>query len=92
MKNWELKINSSQLADTGDYSVFAEITNGDVSIYSDDFEDDESLNKIVDVLNESGCSFFIDDLKNENYMLRKYIEELQLQLNKLKNELLTTKK
>jgi hypothetical protein len=60
MNNWELKSHSYQIADTGDYDGHYEITNGKITFFTKD-EDEESLQKVVNALNESGCKFEIDD-------------------------------
>jgi hypothetical protein len=60
-QKFELKGHSYQIADTGDYDGCYEITNGKISVFTKDEYDDGSLQKVVDALNESGCSFYLDD-------------------------------
>lgn len=73
---WELKGHSHQIADTGDYDGYYEITNGDISILTK-HDDDEELQPIVDVLNKSGCEFYQDNYhKYENEILKKEIAKL----------------
>ncbi len=67
---FELKSHSSQIADTGDYDGEYEITNGKVSLFTKD-GDDEALQVIVDALNDSGADFYLDDSeKIELYYLK----------------------
>jgi hypothetical protein len=78
---WKLIGHSSQIGDTGDYDGHYEITDGKVSLLTKD-DDDESLQPIVDALNDSGCKFYQDDwfefenrmLKEENARLKFIIE------------------
>jgi len=73
--------HSGQIADTGDYDGYYEITDGKVSLLTKD-DDDEVLQPIVDALNNSGCKFYQDDwfefenkiLKDENERLKFMIE------------------
>lgn len=81
MNEWQLIGHSYQIADTGDYDGCYEITDGSVSIYSKD-DDDEALQPIVDALNESGCKFYLDDSDAfENHLLKIEIAELRSQLS-----------
>jgi len=82
--NWKLIGQSHQVADTGDYDGYYEITNGDISIYTKD-DDNESLQPIVDALNNSGCIFYKDDFfEYENRRLKEEIEDLKFMIdNKL---------
>lgn len=81
---WKLKGNSFQIADTGDYDGNYEITNGVISIYTND-DDDESLQLVVDALNNSGCKFYQDDLMEcENFFLKKDNTILRDKLKKIK--------
>lgn len=81
IKEWQLIGHSSQIADTGDYDGCYEITNGKVSIYSND-DDDEALQPVVDALNKSGCNFYLDDsYEFENYLLKQEISELRNRLS-----------
>ena len=80
---WELKGHSHQIADTGDYDGYYEITNGKISLLTKD-DDDESLQPIVDALNDSGCKFYQDDwFEFENNMLKEEISRLKFMIDKL---------
>lgn len=57
---FKLISHEHQIADTGDYDGGYEISNGKVSIFTND-DDDEALGKIVKALNESKCKFYLDD-------------------------------
>jgi hypothetical protein len=80
--NWKLIGHSHQIADTGDYSGHWEITNGEISIITQNDEEEEVLKPIVDALNNSGCNFYIekdlqyevDILKKDNARLHKEVE------------------
>lgn len=81
---WELKGLTQQIADTGDYSTTYEITNGKISIFADD-SDDESLESIVDVLNKSNSKFWLDDSKEiELYFEKEKNKDLREELAKHK--------
>ena len=71
-REWKLLPHSYQIADTGDYDGHYEITDGNISIYTTD-EDEESLEKIVQWLNEFDGNFYdgIDDLKYEIELLKE---------------------
>lgn len=79
--DWKFVAHSHQIADTGDYDGCYEITNGKVSIFTKD-DDDEALESVVKALNESGCKFYLDDstefeahiLREENKRLHYMIE------------------
>lgn len=58
---WELKSHFGQIADTGDYDGSYEITNGKISLITND--DDEGLQEIVDALNNSGAKFYENNLE-----------------------------
>jgi hypothetical protein len=80
-QTWELKGNFHQIADTGDYDGYYEITNGKISLLTKD-DDDEALQPIVDALNNSGCRFIQDDwIEFENKMLKKEISRLKFMIN-----------
>lgn len=77
---WELIGHSHQIADTGDYDGHYEITNGKISLLTQD-DDDESLQPIVDALNNSGCKFYQNDwFEFENKMLKDENAELKADL------------
>lgn len=76
-KDWKLIGHSYQIADTGDYDGHYEITNGKISLFTGD-DDEESLQPIVDSLNNSGCNFYQDDwFEYENNMLKEEISRLR---------------
>jgi hypothetical protein len=78
---WELKGHSHQIADTGDYDGYYEITNGKISLLTKD-DDDEALQPVVDALNNSGCKFYQDDwIEFENKMLKEEISRLKFMIN-----------
>jgi hypothetical protein len=78
---WELKGRSYQIADTGDYDGYYEITNGKISLLTKD-DDDEALQPIVDALNDSGCKFYQDDwFEFENKMLKEEITRLKFMID-----------
>lgn len=79
---WKIVTHSGQIADTGDYDGCYELTNGKVSIYTQEAEDD-SLQPIVDALNSSDCDFYLDDsaefelhiLREENKLLHEILDD-----------------
>ena len=78
---WVLKGHSHQIADTGDYDGYYEITNGKISLLTKD-DDDEALQPIVDALNDSGCKFYQDDwFKFENNILKEEISRLKFMID-----------
>lgn len=99
-KEWELKCHSYQIADTGDYDGYWEITNGKISIFSKDDEEDQLL-EVVNSLNESGCKFYLDTndidfLKAENEWLKNDLagasgDGMQEEVERLKAELELTR-
>ncbi len=92
--DWTLISHSHQIADTGDYEGCYEITNGKISIFTQD-DDDESLEAIVTALNDSGCDFYFDDsaeyeahlLREENRKLHFMVEN-GLGWDDMKNDIL----
>lgn len=77
MEEWKLIGHSHQIADTGDYNGYYEITNGKVSFFTNS-DNDEALLPIVKALNDSGCKFYLDDAKEvELYLLKKEYTELK---------------
>lgn len=75
--DWNLIGHSHQIADTGDYDGCYEITDGKISIFSKD-DEEESLLPIVKALNESGAKFYLDDsIEFENHLLKMEIENLK---------------
>jgi hypothetical protein len=80
MSEWKLIGHSHQIADTGDYDGCYEITNGKVSLYTKD-DDEDALNAVVKALNDSDCKFFLDDSdKFELYMEKMENERLRSKL------------
>ena len=77
---FELISHSHQIADTGDYDGCYEITNGKISIFTKD-DDDDALDKVVKSLNESGCKFYKDD-SDQNH-----IDSLKSEIAELKHEI-----
>jgi hypothetical protein len=76
---WKLVGHSYQIADTGDYDGHYEITNGKISLLTNE-DDEELLQPIVDELNNSDCKFYQDDwFEFENKMLKEENQRLQKQ-------------
>ena len=79
--DWKLLAHSHQIADTGDYDGCYEVTNGKVSLFTKD-DEDEAIEPVVMALNESGINFYIDDsdkwelhaIREENKRLHYMIE------------------
>ncbi len=87
IQEWKLIGHSYQIADTGDYDGNYEITNGKISLLTKD-DDEESLQPIVNALNNSGCKFYTNDLfEFENIIMREDIKQLQAENERLKKEL-----
>lgn len=79
-KKWELKEHQD------DDSYYTEITNGKISICTQDECDDmELLPKVVSLLNESKCSFYSNNVLELNQHLE--IMSLQDQVSRLKEVL-----
>lgn len=77
---WKLIGHSYQIGDTGDYDGHYEITNGKISIYTKEI-DEEAVQPIIDALNNSGCIFYMDDwAEYENQLLKEEIKQLEKQL------------
>lgn len=84
---WKLIGHSHQIADTGDYDGRYEITNGKISIFTQD-DDDEALDTVVSALNDSGCRFYLDDWAEfENRLLKDEISQLKAERDLLKAQL-----
>lgn len=91
---WELKSHSWQIADTGDYDGYWEITDGKTSICTKDDPNDERLEDIVKVLNATQCKFYTNNdtelnqqleiylLKDENAILRAKCDKMEQALKK----------
>lgn len=76
MKNkWKLIAHNHQIADTGDYDGYYEITDGKVSIFTKD--DDDGLDDIVKTLNDSGAKFY--DNHDQGYL--EFLEKENKKLN-----------
>lgn len=81
-RKYELIGHSHQIADTGDYDGYYEITNGEVSILTQD-DDDEALEEVVKALNNSGCKFYLDDSDRwEANHYKQEFERLEMYLEK----------
>lgn len=86
--NWKLVGHSYQIADTGDYDGHYEITDGSVSLLSNE-DDHESLMLIVNALNMAKCKIYLDDcdsfvanhFQNEFKTATEIIEERIPKLN-----------
>jgi hypothetical protein len=81
---WEVKSHSYQIADTGDYDGYWEITNGkDSLITKEDYEDiEKDLQAVVDLLNNTYANFTVDRgneaaLDAENKLLRQEMEDMK---------------
>ena len=74
-QKYVLKGHNYQIADTGDYDGCWEITNGKVSIFTKD-DNDEGLEDVVVALNNADCDFYLDDSKD--FELHIANEELKL--------------
>lgn len=73
---WKLVPHFHQIADTGDYDGCYELTNGAVSIFTKN-DNDEGLEEIIKTLNESGAEFYLDDSKDfELHLEKQKTEEL----------------
>lgn len=82
---WKLAGHSYQIADTGDYDGCYEITDGKISIFTND-DDDDALQQVVDALNASDCDFYQNDLlEMENRMLRDDVAFLREQIQMYQN-------
>lgn len=80
-QEWKLVGHNHQIADTGDYDGCYELTNGKISIYTKD-DDDDSLKEIAVFLNRYDIDFFLDDSDKElNFYLNMQLDELRKQLN-----------
>lgn len=79
--------HSYQIADTGDYDGYYEISNGDFSIFTNDGEE-EAVLEVVNALNNSGCKFYLDDKDAVEVMILKQDKEnLKNMLKELKESL-----
>lgn len=83
---WEIIAHSYAIADTGDYDGHYELTNGNISLYTQhDYEEDLEL--IRDNLNELAICFYNHNEQNLKYeieMLKKDIKDMHYMIeNKL---------
>ena len=79
-EKWKLISHSHQIADTGDYDGCYEITDGKVSLYTND-DDDEAIQPIINALNDSGCKFYLDDATEfELHLEKQRVKELDLMI------------
>lgn len=84
---WKVIAHSYQIADTGDYEGHFEITNGKISLFTNDESDDSDetedkpYQKVIDALNATNSKFWIDDswmVELSHY--RQSAEELRIEL------------
>lgn len=77
---WEVKSHSHQIADTGDYDGYWEITNGKIHICTKDDGPDmpDILQEVADLLTKTECDFWVNNLKEID--LHFECEGLKLQL------------
>lgn len=88
-KLWEIKSHSSQIADTGDYDGYYELTNGTVSLFSkDDIDTDDpdhsSINTVVSILNDLNYKWYMDD--SEKFLLHLKEQEVSRLLKFLEDK------
>jgi hypothetical protein len=98
-KKWEYKEHFHAIGMTGDYDGHYEVTNGDISLCtSDDPEDitetENTLQRVANALNESGCKFYCDTttehkLHIENMELTYKIDDLRDQAQRMADALNT---
>lgn len=79
-KLFQVKSHSYQIGDTGDYDGYWEITNGEISLQTNDDGDDmdKILGTIATALNDSECKFHLDNSKEID--LHCECEGLKIQL------------
>ena len=88
---WEFKCHNYQIADTGDYDGYFELTNGIISLCSiDDDEDTERfLQKAANLLNKVGINLYesnYEGVQIDNYLLKDENKELRERINELEND------
>jgi flagellar biosynthesis/type III secretory pathway protein FliH len=83
---WEVKSNSYQIADTGDYDGYWEVTNGEIKICTKDDGNDMEviLKEVAALLNKTEISFYIDNPKEVD--LHFECEGLKIQLSELQTK------
>lgn len=96
-KTWEYKEHFHAIGMTGDYSGHYEVTNGDISLCTNDDPEDiteteNTLQKVARVLNESDCKFYCDTttehkLHIENMELRYKMDDLKDQAQRMADAL-----
>jgi archaellum component FlaC len=92
IKPFKLIGHNRQIADTGDYDGCYEITNGKISIFTKD-DNDEGLEKLIASFNETESDFYLDDswhweIENFKFQLAekdKEIARLKDEIEKLKS-------
>jgi len=90
-KKWRLEIHTNAIADTGDYDGCYEITDGNISIFTNDDLEDGKLEAIIDALNNSNSNFYLDEGDLPYYIAsEKFYREEFSKLEK-EHELLATK-
>ncbi len=86
-ENWDIIVHNSQIADTGDYDGYYELTNGKISLFTrDEPDNDDELLSIKDILNYTNFKWYIDDSdsyileaeKEENRKLYEFLESKKL--------------
>lgn len=80
-RKWQLRGHSHQIADSGDTDDRYEITDGNISFFTKE-DEDEGLEEIVAALNNYGDDFFADDsVAFELGLVKKEKQELRTMLN-----------
>ena len=81
-----VKSHSFQIADTGDYGGYHEITNGKISLFTKDDPDDISeLEQIAEALDKSELVFYLDDSAEvQAHMYKLQFEHAIERIEKLK--------
>lgn len=84
---WEYKEHFHAIGMTGDYDGYYEVTNGNISLCTNDDPEDiteteNTLQRVANALNESGCKFYCNTttehkLHVENMELRYKIDDLR---------------
>jgi hypothetical protein len=90
---WEYKEHFHAIGMTGDYDGYYEVTNGNISLCTNDDPEDiteteNTLQNIAKALNESGCKFYCNTttehkLHVENMELRYKMDELKERCDKM---------
>lgn len=88
---WEFKTHSYQIADTGDYDGHYELTNGDITLWTkdDDEETERFLRLAAHFLNKVGINLSdakVDDLSYQVYLLELEKKQLQERVKELEDK------